>query len=437
MAEREPGPLSAFRGDILDFRGDPRVDPGAVRYLEDGLLLVEDGKVAGVRPAASGMEMLPLGTLLEDHRGRLILPGFIDAHIHYPQTDVIASPGKQLLDWLNDYTFPAEAAFAAPAHATAAADFFLDELLRNGTTTAAVFATVHAQSVDAFFSAAQARGLRMLSGKVMMDRNCPAVLRDSAASSFEDSAALIERWHGRDRLLYAVTPRFAVSSSEEQLHLAARLLDDYPGVHLQTHIAENRDEIRWVAELFPWSQSYLDVYDHFGLVRKGALYGHCIHFDEGDWRRMAESGAVAVHCPTSNLFLGSGLFDYDRAHAAGASVALATDVGGGTSFSMLRTMHEAYKIAQMGGRRMNSLDAFYLATLGGARALGLEGFIGSFEPGREADFVVLDPAATPVLERRSERARSIEEKLFVLMMLGDDRSVAATYVQGVRAGNAN
>ena len=436
MGETAQGRMRAFRGSILDFRGDPREDAGAVRYLEDGFLLVEHGKVAGIRAAGSGNPDLPAGALLEDYHGCLIVPGFIDAHVHYPQTDVIASHGKQLLDWLNDYTFPAESAFADAGHAEEAAGFFLDELLRNGTTTAAVFATVHAQSVDAFFGAASSRGLRMISGKVMMDRNCPAFLRDTAASSYEDSAALIERWHGRERLHYAVTPRFAATSSEQQLHLAGRLLDEYPGVHLQTHIAENHAEIRWVSELFPWSKSYLDVYDHFGLVRRGALYGHCIHFDEGDWRRMAESGAVAVHCPTSNLFLGSGLFDYDRAHAAAAPVALATDVGGGTSFSMLRTMHEASKVAQMGGRRMNSLDAFYLATLGGARALGLEHLIGSFEPGREADFVVLDTVATPLLARRTERARSIEEKLFVLMMLGDDRAVAATYIQGVRAGNA-
>lgn len=425
------GSLRAFRGTIIDFQGDPRTMPGALRCVEDGWLLVRDGRVAGVQAASTGTAGLPPGALIEDHRGCLILPGFIDAHIHYPQTDIIASHGRQLLDWLNDYTFPAEAAFSDGEHARSTADFFLDELLRNGTTTAAVYATVHAGSVDAFFDAAFARGLRMVSGKVMMDRNCPEFLRDTPASSYEDSAALIERWHGKGRLGYAVTPRFAVSSSEEQLRLAGRLLGEHPGVHMQTHIAENRDEIRWVAELFPWSRSYLDVYDRFGLVGEKSLFGHCIHFDEGDWKRMAEAGAVAVHCPTSNLFLGSGLFDYDRAHAARAPVALATDVGGGTSFSMLRTMHEAYKVAQMGGRTFNSLDAFYLATLGGAKSLGLDGQIGSFETSREADFVVLDPAATPLLARRSERARSIEEKLFVLMMLGDDRAIAKTYIQGI------
>ena len=431
-----PAPLQAFRGELLSFSNDPRKDADGVHHIEDGLLVVADGLIERSGTAAELLPTLPAGTPVTDCRGRLLMPGFIDAHIHYPQTDIIASHGRQLLDWLNDYTFPAEAAFSSAAHGEAVAEFFLDELLRNGTTTAAVYATVHRQSADAFFAASERRGLRMICGKVMMDRNCPEFLRDTAASSYEDSAALIERWHGRDRLLYAVTPRFACTSTEEQLRFAGRLLDEHPGVLLQTHIAENVDEIRWVAELFPWSKSYLDVYDHFGLVRRGALYVHCIHFDDIDWKRMAATGTAAVHCPTSNLFLGSGLFDYDRAHASGAAVALATDVGGGTSFSMLRTMHEAYKVAQMGRHTFTALDAFYLATLGGARSLGLDDRIGSFAPGREADFIVLDPQATPLLERRMERTRTLDEKLFVLMMLGDDRAVAQTYIGGAAALSA-
>jgi len=425
--------LQAFRAELVDFTDDPRNGPGGVRHINDGLLVVNDGRIERTGPAKDLLATLPVDAEITDCRGKIIIPGFIDAHIHYPQTDVIASHGRQLLDWLNDYTFPAESAFSDAAHGTATAEFFLDELLHNGTTTAAVYATVHRESADAFFAAAEKRNLRMICGKVMMDRHCPEFLRDTPASSFDDSAALIERWHDRDRLLYAVTPRFACTSTEEQLKLAGKLLDEHPGVLLQTHIAENRDEIRWAAELFPWSKSYLDVYDHFGLVRPGALYGHCIHFDDADWTHMAATGAAAVHCPTSNLFLGSGLFDYDRAHAARAAVALATDVGGGTSFSMLRTMHEAYKVAQMGGRKFTALDAFYLATLGGARALGLEDRIGSFASGREADFIVLDPKATPLLERRMERARTLDEKLFVLMMLGDDRAVAQTFILGEAA----
>ena len=280
------------------------------------------------------------------------------------------------------------------------------------------------------FEAAQARQMRLFTGKVMMDQECPPYLRDTAASSYADSAALIERWHGRDRLAYLVTPRFALTSSHQQLKFAARLLDEYPGVRLQTHISENHTEIRLVAEMFPASRDYLGVYEDFGLVRAGGLFGHCVHFDASAWARMAAAGAVAVHCPTSNLFLGSGLFDIAAARVAGARVALATDVGGGTSFSMLQTMNEAYKVAQMGGHPFTAQDGFYLATLGGARGLGLEARIGNFEPGKEADFVALDLAATPVLARRTAQTTSIDEQLFALMMLGDDRAVAATWVLG-------
>jgi guanine deaminase len=411
----------AFRGTLVDFAAN-----GALRVIDDGCLVVQDGRVAGIQEP-------PPSAPVVDCRGRFILPGFIDAHVHYPQVDVIATPSGQLLDWLDGHTFPAEAAYADAGKAAETAEFFLGELLKNGTTTAAVYPSVHKVSVDAFFTAAARRGLRMAAGKVMMDRNCPEPLRDDTEASYEECAELIDRWHGHGRLVYAVTPRFAATSSERQLELAAKLLERRPGILMQTHIAENAAEMRWVAELFPWSSSYLDVYDHFGLVRPGALFGHCIHFDDASWRRLAASGAAAVHCPTSNLFLGSGLFDYARARAAGATVALATDVGGGTSLGMLQTMHEAYKVAKLRGADFSSLDAFYLATRGGARALGLEDRIGSFDVGCEADFVVLDPGATPLLERRMRRAATIEEKLFVLMVLGDDRAVEATYVMGERA----
>ncbi len=429
-----PAPVAgrtvAFRAELLDFSGDPRRDARALRHLPDGLLVVRDGVVERCEPADTALATLPPGTPVTDLRGCLVVPGFVDAHVHYAQTDVIASHGHALLDWLENYTFPEEARFADAAHARATAEFFLDQLLRNGTTTAAVFATSHPASVDAFFAAAHARRLRMVCGKVMMDRHCPEALRDTAAGAFDDSAALIERWHGRGRLAYAVTPRFAPTSSDAQLEAAARLLDRYPGVRLQTHVAENDAEIRWVAELHPWSRSYLDVYDRFGLVREGTLFAHCIHLDDADWARLAGARSVAVHCPTSNTFLGSGLFDYERAHAANAPVALATDVGGGTSFGMLATMHEAYKVARLAGNDFDGLDAFYLATLGGARALGFADRIGSFAPGRDADFVVLDPRATPLLARRTGLARTLEERLFVLLTLADDRAVAQTYVLG-------
>jgi guanine deaminase len=337
-----------------------------------------------------------------------------------------------LLEWLERYTFPAERRFGDPIHAREVADFFLTELLRNGTTTAAVFATVHPQSVDAFFEAARVRGARMIAGKVMMDRNCPEFMRDTAQSSYDDSKALIARWHGTDRLLYAVTPRFAPTSTERQLELAGRLLDEHPGDYLQSTVAEKLAEVACAAHLFPGSRSYLDIYDRFGLLRERAIYAHCIHLDDTDRARMGASGAAMSFCPTSNLFLGSGLFDIDAARRHGVRVGLGTDVGGGTSFSMLRTQDEAYKVAQLGGHRMTPLSAFYHATLGGARALYLDDRIGNFALGKEGDFIVLDPAATPLIERRMRNTETLPERLFVLMMLGDDRAVAATYLMGIR-----
>jgi guanine deaminase len=425
--------VEAFRGTVVHLLDDPALrGDAALECFEDGLLVLSDGIVAETGAAAQLLPTLPSHATIVDYRGKLIAPGFVDTHIHYSQTDIIAAHGEQLLEWLERFTFPAERRFADREHAADTARFFLDELLRNGTTTAMVFATVHPQSVDAFFEAAQDRGARMIAGKVMMDRHCPEFLQDTAESSYEDSQALIERWHGKERLLYAVTPRFAVTSTERQLELAGQLLDEHPDVYLQTHVAENRAEVAWVAELFPWSRSYLDVYDRFGLLRPRAVYAHCIHLDDPDRARMGAAGAAMSFCPTSNLFLGSGLFDTDAAHRHGVRVALGTDVGGGTSFSMLRTQEEAYKVAQMGGRTLSPLSALYLATLGGARALYLDDRIGNFAPGKEGDFIVLDPAATPLLERRMRHAQTWPERLFVLAMLGDDRAVMATHLMGVR-----
>ena len=423
--------LTAYRGRVLHFVDDPAAaGERAHHFHEDGVLVVRDGFVQAAGDWAALRTTLADDTLVVDYAGNIILPGFIDTHIHYPQSDIIASYGEQLLEWLDRYTFPTERRFADPAHAREVASFFLDELLRNGTTTAMVFATVHPESVDAIFEEARARDMCIAAGKVLMDRNCPEFLRDTAESGYEQSAALIGRWHGRDRLLYAVTPRFAPTSTDRQLELAGRLLDEHPGVLLQTHVAENMDEVRWVAELFPWSRSYLDVYDHYGLLRHGAVYAHCIHLDREDRRRMAESGAAMSFCATSNLFLGSGLFDLDAARESDVAVGIGTDVGGGTSFSMLRTLAESYKVAQLARQRLSPMRAFYLATLGGARALGLEDRLGNFAPGKAADFVVLDPAATPLMARRMAHAEGLVEALFVLMMLGDDRAVAATYVMG-------
>jgi guanine deaminase len=428
----------AFRGSLLHFLRDPgdAMASDAVRHCEDGVLVVRDGRVVEAGTAGEVLPRLPAEARLEDYSGKLLLPGFVDTHIHYPQTDMIASFGAQLLEWLEKYTFPTERRFEDPRHAAEVAEFFLDELLRNGTTTAVVLGTVHPQSVDAIFEASRARGLRMVAGKVLMDRNCPEYLQDTAERGDAESRRLIERWHGRDRLLYAVTPRFAPTSSAEQLRRAGELVAEFPDVYLHTHLAENRNEVAWVAELFPSSRSYLDVYAGFGLVRPRSVFAHCLHLDDADRRLMAERGAVAAFCPTANLFLGSGLFDLRRAREHGMAVGIGTDVGGGTSFNMLRTLQEAYKVAQLGGQTLSPYRALYLATLGGAQGLGLDDRIGSFEAGKEADFIVVDLAATPLLERRLRYARDLPEKLFTLIMLGDDRSIAATYAMGRKVYSA-
>ena len=426
----EAGPASAFRAQLLYFRDDREAEDEACVWIRDGLLVIADGHVRDCGEYARLAPTLPPGTPVTDWRDRLIVPGFIDTHIHYPQTDMIASPAPGLLPWLETYTFPTERRFEDPDHAAEVARFFLDELLRSGTTTALVYCTVHPQSAQSFFEESHARNLRMVAGKVMMDRNCPEFLRDTAESGARDSEALLQRWHGTGRQMYALTPRFAPTSTPEQLALCGELAQRYPDVFVQSHVSENKDEVKWVAELFPGYRSYLDVYDRHGLLRPRSVYGHCVWLDDDDRRRMRDAGAVAAHCPTSNLFLGSGLFDFAAAQACGMPVALATDVGGGSSFSMLRTMSEAHKIARLSGYHLSARRMFWLATQGAARDLGLAGRIGTLAPGAEADFVVLDPAATPLLARRSARADTLEEQLFALAMLGDDRAVAATYAAG-------
>jgi guanine deaminase len=422
--------LRAYRASLLHFHADPAFAEHAFSWHEDGLLVVDGDKIKAAGDHASLAPALPEGTEVHDYRGKLIMPGFIDTHLHFPQADMIASPAPGLLPWLEKYTFPTERRFGDPAHGREVAEFFLDELLRGGTTTAMVYCTVHKESVDAFFEASEARGLRMIAGKILMDRNCPEFLADTAEGGARDSEELILKWHKRGRSLYAITPRFAPTSSEAQLMLAGELATAYPDAYIQTHVSENADECAWVKSLFPGSRSYLDVYDRYGLLRPRAVLGHCIWLDERDFARMAETRAAAAVCPTSNLFLGSGLFDFERADAAGVALSLASDVGGGTAFCMLQTMNEAYKVARMKGSYLPALRMFYLATLGAARALQLEGTIGSFAPGAEGDFIVLDPKATPLLARRSARVENLEELLFALALLGDDRAIAATYSGG-------
>ena len=417
-------------GDFLHCIDDPDKGDDAWQYHADSVLLLRDGLIIGLLPAGNIKTDNTEQVTIHDYRGKLVLPGFIDSHCHYPQTEVIASYGLQLLDWLKQYTFPTEHKFENYDYARRIAGVFCEQLLRNGTTTAMVYATIHPQSVDAIFSEAVDRNMCLIAGKVLMDRNAPDYLRDTAESGYEQSAELIERWHGKDRLRYAVTPRFAPCSSEQQLQKCGQLLAEYQGLYLQTHVAENHDEVRWVAELFPDSRSYLDVYDQFGLLGERSVYAHCIHLDDTDWQRMADSGATAAFCPTSNLFLGSGLFNLERAREHGLDVSLATDVGGGTSFSMLQTMHEAYKVTQMAGGSLSPLKALYLATLGGSRTLQLDDQIGSFEAGKVADFVVLDRQATELIDLRLQSASEITEQLFALIILGDDRCTHATHIMG-------
>ncbi|MGF6531596.1 guanine deaminase [Paraburkholderia sp. GAS206C] len=423
---------TAFRAQLLTFNGDPAQSSNAAVFNEDGLLIVEDGHVVAAGAYAALSSQLAPGTQVQDMRDKLIVPGFIDTHIHYPQTDMIASPAPGLLPWLDTYTFPTERRFADPAYAQDTASFFVEELLACGTTTALVYCTVHKESADALFTESEARNLRMVAGKVLMDRNCPEFLRDTAQSGYDDSAELISRWHNRGRQMYALTPRFAPTSTEAQLEACGVLAREHADIFIQSHVAENTDEVKWVADLFPGHRSYLDIYDHYGLLRRRAVYGHCIHLDAEDRKRMAQTGTVASHCPTSNLFLGSGLFDFDKAAEAGMPVALATDVGGGTSFSMLQTMNEAHKVARLTGHHLTATRMFWLATAGAAEALDLADKVGTLAPKSEADFIVLDPQATPLLARRTGRTESLEELLFAFALLGDDRAIFETYAAGKR-----
>ncbi len=428
-----PAPV-AVRGSLAYFVDDPFLtDPRtAFVHESDGLLICRDGLIEAVGPADRLLSNLPRGVEPVRYLGGVIMPGFVDTHVHFAQTEIIGAYGEQLLDWLETRAFPAERRFADPAHAADMATRFCDELLRNGTTTALVFCAVYPQSVDALFAEAAKRNLRLAAGKVLMDRNAPADLLDTAQTGYDDSKALIARWHGQGRALYAITPRFAPTSTPAQLEAAGALWREHPDALVQTHISESVEEVAWVRSLFPERASYLDVYDQVGLVGRGTVLAHGVHLTEPEMARCHQAGAAIAHCPTSNLFLGSGLFRVQIAkdERRPVHVGLGSDVGAGTSFSTLAILNEAYKVARLHGDTLTALRGFFLATLGGARAMGLEQRIGSFAPGREADFVVLDPAATPLLALRTARAESIEDVLFALMTLGDDRAVAATYVAG-------
>jgi guanine deaminase len=421
-----------IRGRVLSFTDDPAVSGSrACTLIDDGAVRVIAGKIEAVGEARDMLALAPAGAVIDDHAGCLITAGFVDAHVHYSQTQVIGSYGAQLLDWLTNYTFVEEQKFDDPAHCARVAAFFLDELFRSGTTTAMVYCSVHPESVDAFFAEAEARGARMIAGKVMMDRDAPKALMDTAERGYDESRALIERWRGRGRLDYAITPRFAVTSTQAQLDAAGALAREFPDCYVQTHANENKAEIARVAALFPDAQSYIDVYARAGLLGPRSVIGHCIHLQDSEVAALAESRSVAAFCPTSNLFLGSGLFDQARLKQAAVRIALATDVGGGTSYSMLRTAAEGYKVLQLNRQPWPVLEAFYRMTLGNARALSLDDRIGSIEAGKEADLIALDPRATPALAHRMETAGGdLAVELFALLTLGDDRAVRQTYVAG-------
>ncbi len=422
-------PVTAIRGPALTFTTDVFAEgASALRYESDALIGISAGKITHFGPASSVRDELPPGTqVTEFGKDNLILPGFIDCHVHYPQTQIVGAYGEQLLDWLEKYTFVAEQEFADVAHARAVAEVFLDECLRNGTTTVATFCTVHAHSVDAFFEAAARRGMRTIAGKCLMDRNCPPALSDTAQRGYDESKALIDRWHGKGRASYAITPRFAPSSTPEQMEMAGALWKERPGTYLQSHVAENRAEVEFARKEYPERAGYLDIYDHYGQLGPRAIYGHGIYLSEAELARMHESGTAIAHCPTSNMFLGSGLFNLKNAmkDSRPVRVGLATDVGAGTSLSMLETMGAAYKTAQLNGYSLSAVEAFYLVTRGAARALYLEDRIGSIEVGMEADLIVLDMKSTPMIEFRMQRCESFEEALFVQMTMADSRAIAA------------
>ncbi|SHI64635.1 guanine deaminase [Nocardiopsis flavescens] len=427
--------VTAVRGSLAWFSDDPFLtsDDRALEYVEDGLLVCRDGRITASGRYGDLVGSLPPGTAVVHHRGKLVLPGLIDPHVHYVQTRITGSYGEELLDWLQRYVYPEEVRFADAAYARSCAALFCDQLLRNGTTTALVGCATFPVSVDALFEEAARRGMRIAAGKVLMDRNARTDLLDrSPIRAYEESEALIRRWHGVGRNLYAVTPRFAVACTDEMLRLAGRLWHAHPGTLAQTHLAENREEVGQVRELFPDRRDYVDVYDHFGLLGRGAVFAHAVHLNGREWRRLSESGSGVAHCPTSNLFLGSGLFSARAAKDPRHPVrtGLGTDVGGGTGLSLLETMGEAYKVGRLRGFPMSGVGLFYLATLGGAQAMGLEGTVGSLAPGNEADFVVLDPSATPMLAARTAESETVGDLLFALGHLGDDRAVALTYVGG-------
>ena len=429
-------PITVVRGRFLDIQktvsqAQDIIDQ--VRYIEDGVLIAEQGQILWFGTWNDAQDHLPANVEIQHYPEQLIIPGMIDTHIHFPQTEMVGAYGEQLLSWLNTYTFPTEIQFQDPSYAQKIAEFFIQELLKNGTTTALVFCTVHPESVDALFEAAAQQQMRLIAGKVMMDRHAPEALCDTAESAYEDSKALIGKWHGQGRALYAITPRFAPTSTPEQLERAGQLKAEFPDVYVHTHLSENKDEIAWVKDLFPEQKGYLDVYHHYGLTGNRSVFAHCVHLEDAEWQCMHETDSAIAFCPTSNLFLGSGLFPLKKTWHQQVKVGLGTDIGAGTSFSLLQTVNEAYKVQQLQGDKLSAFESLYHATLGGAKALDLDDKLGNFNVGKEADFVVLNLKPTALQQLRQSRSKSIEDSLFALFTMGDDRNIEVTYIYGQKA----
>ncbi|MTI17707.1 guanine deaminase [Rhodobacteraceae bacterium RKSG542] len=439
MAQTEDSTRLALRGHVIQFSGNPFCEKpeSAITDWSDGLVVIENGVITQVGNAQDLLPTLPEGTQVDHHKDRFILPGFVDCHVHYPQIEVIASYGTQLLEWLNKYTFPAESKFFDEDYARRAAQIYFKENLKNGITSASVYCTIHPESVNALFETAETYNARMVAGKVMMDRHAPDTLLDTAQTGYDQSKALIEKWHGKGRAVYSITPRFAPTSTPAQLEAAGALWKEHPTVRLQTHTSENKKELLWVKELFPEHPDYVGVYEHYGLLGKGAVLGHGIYMNEREVATIHETGTAIAHCPTSNTFVGSGLFNV-KASQFGTkpfTVGLATDTGGGSTFSMLQTMRCAYEVAHLQGIVLHPAQAYYMATVGSAQSLCLEDKIGNIKPGMEADITVIDPVSTPLIANRMSYATELTEALFIQMILGDDRAIAATYIGGKQVYN--
>jgi guanine deaminase len=417
----------AIKADFIHFLNEKEM-----AFIPQGILWVENGKVKMIGTEAEVIAHLPKEINIKDYSGKLVFPGFIDAHVHAAQTQAIASYGKQLLDWLEAYIFPLEMKFEDENFARRSIQFFFSQLLKSGTTTAAIFPSRHKEATAILFEEALRFNMRILAGKTNMDRNAPDNLRDNTEQTYTDNQQLIEKYHGKGRLNYTITPRFAITSSEKQLQALGKLKKDNPEIGVQTHVSENKHEVDHVKKMFPKAKSYLGVYDEYGYLGKGSLMAHAIYLEDEEWKRLAETQTSIVHCPTSNLFLGSGLFNLQKCRDYKIPLALGSDVGAGNSFSMLRTASEAYKVAALQNIEFTARDAFYLLTLGGAKALNQEEYIGNFEKGKEADFVVINLKATALMQERLENAQNIDEILFVLMMLGDERNILSVYLQGER-----